>query len=87
LPTDIRTALEGAMKEATRYANAISQQENDAALDAVRKSGKSVVYVLNEKERDEWRRALLPVQKEMEGRIGKDLITSINKEIAGAALK
>jgi C4-dicarboxylate-binding protein DctP len=87
LPTDIRTALEGAMKEATRYANAISQQENDAALDAVRKSGKSVVYVLNEKERDEWRKALLPVQKEMEGRIGKDLITSINKEIAGAALK
>ncbi|WP_151636815.1 TRAP transporter substrate-binding protein [Noviherbaspirillum aerium] len=87
LPTDIRTALEGAMKEATRYANAIAQQENDAALEAVRKSGKSVVYVLNEKEREEWRKALLPVQKEMESRIGKDLISSINKETASAGFK
>ncbi|MEC4720172.1 TRAP transporter substrate-binding protein [Noviherbaspirillum sp. CPCC 100848] len=87
LPTDIRSALENAMKEATRYANAIAQQENDAALNAVRKSGKSVVYVLNEKEREEWRKALLPVQKEMESRIGKDLISSINKETNGAGFR
>lgn len=87
LPTDIRSALENAMKEATRYANAIAQQENDAALNAVQKSGKSVVYVLNEREREEWRKALLPVQKEMESRIGKDLISSINKETTSAGFK
>src|SRR5438874_6100170 len=41
LPAGIRTTLEGAMKEATIYANDIAQKENDDALEAVRKSGKS----------------------------------------------
>ncbi|MDO8177749.1 MAG: TRAP transporter substrate-binding protein [Undibacterium sp.] len=82
LPADIRTELDGAMKTATKYANAIAQQENDKALEAVTKSGKTTVYALNDKERAEWRKALLPVQKEMEGRIGKELISSVNKEAA-----
>ena len=80
LPADIRTALEGAMKDATRYANAIAQTENDRALDAVRKSGKTTVYVLNDKEKAEWRKALLPVQKSMASRIGPGLIEAVNKE-------
>ncbi|MFC3106897.1 TRAP transporter substrate-binding protein [Undibacterium arcticum] len=87
LPADIRTALDGAMKDATKYANAIAQQENDAAMEAVRKSGKSTIYVLNDKEKAEWRRTLLPVQKQMEGRIGKDLIASINKEAVALGYK
>lgn len=82
LPADIRTELEGAMKAATKYANAIAQQENEKALDAVIKSGKTTVYVPTEKERAEWRKTLLPVQKEMESRIGKELIASVNKEAA-----
>ena len=80
LPADIRTELEGAMKDATKYANAIAQQENEKALDAVIKSGKTIVYVPTDKERAEWRKTLLPVQKEMEGRIGKELIARVNKE-------
>ncbi|HYD93693.1 MAG TPA: TRAP transporter substrate-binding protein [Noviherbaspirillum sp.] len=87
LPGDVRTALEGAMKDATRYANAIAQQENDMALDAVRKSGKTEVYVLNDKERDAWRKALLPVQNAMAGRIGADLISAVNKESAALGFK
>ncbi len=87
LPADIRTALEGAMKDATRYANAIAQQENDAAMDAVKKSGKSTIYVLNDKERAEWRHALLPVQKSMASRIGPDLINAVNKEAAALGYK
>jgi C4-dicarboxylate-binding protein DctP len=87
LPADIRTTLEGAMKESTRYANAIAQQENDNALEAVKKSGKSEIYVLNDKERAEWRKVLLPVHKKMEGRIGKDLITAVNKEAAALGHK
>ncbi len=80
LPADVRTELDGAMKAASKYANAIAQQENDNALEAVRKSGKTTVYVPNDKEKAEWRKALLPVQKDMEGRIGKDLIANVNKE-------
>lgn len=82
LPSDIRTELETAMKAATKYANAIAQQENDNALEAVKKSGKTTVYVLNDSERAQWRKALLPVQKEMEGRIGKELIAEVNKQAA-----
>ncbi|MFC7517261.1 TRAP transporter substrate-binding protein [Herbaspirillum sp. GCM10030257] len=87
LPADIRSALEGAMKESTRYANAIAQQENDSAMEAVKKSGKTEIYVLNDNERAEWRKVLLPVQKDMEGRIGKDLIGAVNKEAAALGIK
>jgi C4-dicarboxylate-binding protein DctP len=80
LPADIRTALEGAMKEATRYANDIAQKENDAALEGIRKAGKTEIYALTPAEKAQWRKALLPVQQEMAGRIGKDLIAAFNKE-------
>jgi C4-dicarboxylate-binding protein DctP len=82
LPADIRGQLEGAMKDATKYANAIAQQENDASMEAVKKTGKTKVYVLNDKEKAEWRKALAPVQSQMESRIGKDLIQAVNKESA-----
>ncbi|NMM29433.1 MAG: TRAP transporter substrate-binding protein [Glaciimonas sp.] len=87
LPADIRTELEAAMKESTRYANAIAQQENDKAMAAVKASGKTTVYTLSGKEQVEWRKALVPVQKQMESRIGKELISSINKESAALLLK
>ena len=87
LPADIRTTLDGAMKDATKYANAIAQQENDKALDAVRKSGKTEVYVLNDKERAEWRKTLLPVQSAMSSRIGPELINAVNKEAQALGYK
>jgi C4-dicarboxylate-binding protein DctP len=82
LPADIRAQLEAAMKEATDYANNIAQQENDQALENIRKSGKTVIYVPNDAERAEWRKALLPVHKAMEDRIGKELIDAVNKATA-----
>jgi C4-dicarboxylate-binding protein DctP len=50
------------------------------ALDAIKKSGKTTIYNLSAAEQAEWRKAMLPVQKQMESRIGKDLIDAINKE-------
>ena len=41
LPADIRTTLEGAMKDATKFANDVAKKDNDDALAAVKKSGKS----------------------------------------------
>ena len=87
LPADIRAQLNTAMKSATQYANAIAQLENDTALEAVKKSGKTTVYVLTDKERAEWMKALVPVQREMEGRIGKELIQSVNKEAQALGFK
>jgi len=51
-------------------------------MEAVKKTGKTNVYVLNDKEKAEWRKALAPVQKQMADRIGKDLIEAVNKEAA-----
>ncbi len=82
LPADIRTQLEGAMREATLYGDKIAQQENDTALEGVKKSGKTTVYVPTDAEKAEWRKALLPVQQKMADRIGKDLIDAVNKTVA-----
>ena len=83
LPADMRSQLDGAMKEATEYANKIAQQENEAALDAIRKSGKVTVYMPTDAEKAEWRKVMLPVHKTMEERIGKDLIAAASKAAAG----
>jgi C4-dicarboxylate-binding protein DctP len=84
LPSGIRIDLEHAMKEATRYANAIAQKENDAALDAIRRAGTTTVHYLTDNERDEWRRTLAPVRKDMESRIGRDLVNAVNRAAEAA---
>jgi C4-dicarboxylate-binding protein DctP len=80
LPADIRKQLEDAMQQATRYANQIAKQENEQALEAVKKSGKTVVYTPTAAERAAFKKATLKTHAEMESRIGKDLIQSIYKE-------
>jgi C4-dicarboxylate-binding protein DctP len=80
LPADVRTPLEQAMKEATDYANKIAREENDAALDAVRKSGKTQVIALTPQERLALKRAMVKVHKEMESRIGKEILAEVYKE-------
>lgn len=82
LPADVRGQLQQAMNEATKYEKAIAQQDNDMALDAIRKAGKTTIYNLNPQEQAAWRKALLPVQKQMESRVGADLIGQINKATA-----
>jgi C4-dicarboxylate-binding protein DctP len=80
LPTDIRSQLESAMEQATRYANQIAQVENEQSLDAVRKSGKTQIYVPTKEEKSALKKVLLPVHQKMEGRIGKDIIQAVYKE-------
>src|ERR1044071_6977623 len=45
LPGDVRGQLEKAMKEATDYTNKISAEENDEALEDIKKSGKTQIIV------------------------------------------
>ena len=79
LPADIRTTLEGAMKDATKYANDIAQKENDDALEAVKKSGKTEILTLTPDQKAAMKKALIPVHKENEGRIGKEIIADVYK--------
>jgi len=79
LPADIRTTLEGAMKDATKYADDIAQKENDDALEAVKKSGKTEILTLTPDQKAAMKKALIPVHKENEGRIGKEIIADVYK--------
>ena len=79
LPADVRKQLDEAMIQATRYANQIAKVENDQALDAVKKSGKTTVYVPTKEERSAFKKALVPVHQKMTGRIGKETIDSVYK--------
>ncbi len=80
LPSDVRGQLETAMKDSTAYANKMAKEQNDKDLDAVKKSGKTTVYVPTKEERMAFKKALVPVHQKMEGRIGKEIIQSVYKE-------
>ena len=79
LPVDIRTTLEGAVQDATKYANDIAKKENDDALEAVKKSGKTEIITLTADQKNQMKKALIPVHKENEGRVGKDTIAEVYK--------
>ena len=79
LPADIRTVLEGAMKDATKYANDIAQKENDDALEGIRKSGKTEMLKLTAEQQAAMKKALVTVHKENESRVGKDTIEEVYK--------
>jgi C4-dicarboxylate-binding protein DctP len=80
LPADIRSALESAMKDATKYADDIAMKENVDALEAVRKSGRTQIITLTPEEKAAWKKALVAVHRENEGRIGKETIQAVYKE-------
>ena len=87
LPADIRTTLEGAMRDATEFENRLSLQDNEDSIAKVKASGKSTVYALTADEQAAWRRALLPVHRAMENRIGKALIEAVYREAAALGYK
>ena len=69
LPADIRTTLEGAMVDATKYANEIAKKENDDAIEGVKKSGKTQIITLTKEEKAVWKKALVQVHRDQESRI------------------
>ncbi|MGJ7916475.1 TRAP transporter substrate-binding protein [Massilia sp. LXY-6] len=83
LPADIRTKLDGAMAEATKYANDIAQEENDKAVAAIKAAGTTTVYTLTPAERETWRKAMSPVYKQMESRVGKETLDAMEKATHG----
>jgi len=80
LPPDIRKTLDQAMADATTYADDIAKKENEDALEAVKKSGKTQFITLTPEEKKAWKKALVKVHEEAGSRVGKDLIQSIYKE-------
>jgi C4-dicarboxylate-binding protein DctP len=87
LPPDIRTTLEGALKDATTFANDMATKENVDDLEKMRASGKTTIYTLTPAETIEWKTALMPVHKEMESRVGKPTIDAVYKAAGFVAPK
>jgi C4-dicarboxylate-binding protein DctP len=80
LPPEIRAQLEGALAQATAYGNEIAKKDNDDALAAVKKSGRSELVTLSPQERSAWKSAMDKTHKEQTDRIGADLIAEVYKE-------
>jgi C4-dicarboxylate-binding protein DctP len=77
LPKDIRATLEACMKDATKFANDVAKKDNDDALAAVKKSGRSQFVTLTPQEKAAWKKAMDKTHKENTGRIGADIIKEV----------
>jgi C4-dicarboxylate-binding protein DctP len=84
LPPDIRAALEKALAETTPYELEIAKAENEEALAEMKKLGRTAFYEPMQGELAAWKAALMPVHKEMAGRVGQALIDRIYAETGGA---
>ncbi len=79
LPADIRGILEGALKDATTYANALGAAEESDAAEKIKASGKCTIYVPTAAELAELKRAMMPVHTQMEDRLGRENIKAFYK--------
>jgi len=79
LPADIRAALESSMKDATVFANGVAKKDNDDAMAAVKKAGKSQIINLTPQERGAWKKAMDKTHKDNMGRIGADVVNEVYK--------
>jgi len=84
LPADIRGQLETAMKEATAFGNGRSAKENEEALEAIKKAGKTEIDSLTPAQDVALRKAMEPVYKDVASRVGQPLIDEFIKETGGA---
>jgi C4-dicarboxylate-binding protein DctP len=82
LPADVRTGLEKAMKEATVYANEVAGKDNEEGLAAMKASGKTEFFQPTTAEREALCKVMEPVYDQMGDRVGKELITTIQKAVA-----
>lgn len=80
LPTDLKTEIAAAMKEATEYNDKVAEEDENKAVAAIKASGKSAIYTPTADEKTRWVKAMSPVQDELAPRIGKELIEAFRKE-------
>jgi C4-dicarboxylate-binding protein DctP len=80
LPPDVRATLEAVARDTTRHANQLAKADNDAALEAMRRSGRIIVVELTRDERSQWKRALMPVHREAAQRMDPALLQAAYAE-------
>ena len=83
LPPGIRTALEGAMRDATALNDQIAEKDEQAAIAGIKASGRSEIYTPTSAEKELWVKAMLPVQDEMASRVKKETIAAMRAAVVG----
>lgn len=79
LPPDVRTTLEGAVRDATTYANALAEVEEKESAAKIKAHGKMTIIVPTKAETEEFKKASQPVYKTMESRLGRANIEAVLK--------
>jgi C4-dicarboxylate-binding protein DctP len=77
LPANIRPIMDGVVKDTTAYFNQIAQQEEADALAHIKATGKTQIVVLSRDEKRALKKAMIGVYKQVEPRVGKDVLESI----------
>jgi len=85
LPPDLQAVVTSSIKDATDYEQSLVTKENDEALATIRASGRVQVLALTDAQRAEWKKAMWPVHKEMESRVGAPLLESVYKAAGSGA--
>ncbi|RJF78498.1 DctP family TRAP transporter solute-binding subunit [Azospirillum cavernae] len=82
LPADIRSTLDGALKDATRINDQLAEEDERKTIDAIRNSGKSAVHTPTPDEKQAWIKALTPVQTKMAQQLGlTELVAAVNRDL------
>jgi C4-dicarboxylate-binding protein DctP len=74
-----RQLIAGALADALAYGNAIAQQENDKALQALKQAGTTVIDPVSDVQRQVLRHAVQPAYDDLEQRIGTAWLEQVNK--------
>ncbi len=74
LPDDIRLILEETMAEVTEWERQVAQQQNKSDMELIANTGEIQIYYLDDREKQEWKNALLPVYDMFLHQIGEELL-------------
>jgi C4-dicarboxylate-binding protein DctP len=74
LPADVRGVLEKTMHETTVKVNAMADEINERDKKRVVDAAKSQIIALSKAQREAWRQKMVPVYRQFEAEIGKDVI-------------
>jgi C4-dicarboxylate-binding protein DctP len=83
LPPDVRSTLEGAMRDATALNDKVAEKDEQTAINGIKQ--KSEIYTPTPAEKQLWVKAMLPVQDEMASRVKKETIAAMRAAVEGKA--
>jgi len=83
LPHSLRSTLEDALHDATRYEREQAERKDNDALNKIKAAGTTRIRVPSAQELQSWREALLPVHRQFEKTIGKDRLAAVYRITEG----